>query len=86
MSQQATPEQVIEQLQGQVKDLKVRQFDTQEALSAERQSFGQFVGVLAQLLDFDQEKAGSLQNYVDEIAILTGKAERPAETTEEEAE
>ncbi|CAM0020667.1 tail fiber chaperone [Vibrio phage K567] len=82
MSQQ-TPEQVIETLQAQVKDLKVRQFDTQETLQAERQSFGQFVGVLAQLLDFDQEKAASLQNYVDEIAILTGKAERPAEPTEE---
>ncbi|AAQ64393.1 hypothetical protein KVP40.0323 [Vibrio phage KVP40] len=78
MSQQ-TPEQVIEQKDAQIKDLKVRTFDLQEALQAERNSFGQFVGVLAQLLDFDQEKASSLQNYVDEVAYLTGKAERPVE-------
>ncbi|AGN30374.1 hypothetical protein VPFG_00377 [Vibrio phage nt-1] len=91
MSQQ-TPEQVIEQQGEVIKDLKVRTFDLQEALQAERSSFGQFVNVLAQLLDFDQEKASSLQNYVDEIAFITGKAERPvagetpAEPTEEEAE
>ncbi|QNJ54775.1 hypothetical protein vBValMR10Z_235 [Vibrio phage vB_ValM_R10Z] len=78
MSQQ-TAEQVIEQKDAQIKDLKVRTFDLQETLQEERNSFGQFVGVLAQLLDFDQAQASSLQNYVDEIAILTGKAERPAE-------
>ncbi|AUR86058.1 coil containing protein [Vibrio phage 1.081.O._10N.286.52.C2] len=85
MSQEQTPEKQIEQLTETAKGLKVRVFDLQEALEAERGSFGQFVNILAQLLDFDQEKAASLQNYVDEVAYLTGKAERP-EAAEEAAE
>lgn len=82
---QQTAEQQIQALQEEVRNLKVRQFDTQEALTEERKSFGQFVGILAQLLDFDQEKASSLQNYVDEIAVLTGKVE-PVDTAEPAAD
>lgn len=83
MSQQ-TPEQAIEQKDVQIKELKVRTFDLQEALQTERESFGQFVGYLAQLLDFDQEQSSSLQNYVDAVAKLTGKAPAQEEHPVEE--
>ena len=84
MTQQSA-EQQIQALQEEVRNLKVRQFDTQAALTEERKSFGQFVGILAQLLDFAQENASSLQNYLDEISVLTGKVE-PVDTAEPAAD
>lgn len=83
MSQELTQEQTaIRDLSEQVKELKVRTFDLQETLQSERKSFGQFVGVLSQLFDFDETQSQNLQNYVDEAAYLTGKADRPKDNDE----
>lgn len=71
--QQVTPEQQIEQLNGQIKDLKVRTFDLQEALNGERAHVSQFVNILAQQLGLEGEEAQDLQNYINKVNELKEK-------------
>lgn len=82
---QQTPEKQFEALNGQLKELKVRTFDLQEALNGERQHISQFVNILAELLSIEGEDAQSLQNYIDRVVELKEKlaAYEPVETEAE---
>lgn len=82
-------QEIQEQLKAlteQNKNLKVRTFDLQEALQGERQSFGQFCNVLAQLLSLSEEEAQDLQNYVNKLAEITGATEAASETAPDQTE